>query len=166
MRDSHGHIFKWYGAIPQRHCDAWAEPRSFSRPPRALTQWRPLIAGLARKWPTNRCTERRPEPIQVDPVQLIFGARSLEGSLTGTVIDIRRHADRLARSRTSRPMIETVPLERVAEAYARMMRDEATLVTDGPYHRSISWRTICPAQSQEVALMKRATMVFLLSVPF
>src|SRR5580704_7735756 len=38
MRDSHGHIFKWYGAIPQRHCNSWAEPGSSSRPPRALAQ--------------------------------------------------------------------------------------------------------------------------------
>ena len=65
-----------------------------------------------------------PEPIQVDPVQLIFGARSLEGSLTGTAIDIE---DTLSFSalQNVRPMIEIVPPERVAEAYARMMRGEA-----------------------------------------
>jgi D-arabinose 1-dehydrogenase-like Zn-dependent alcohol dehydrogenase len=83
----------------------------------------PLIAGLA---PRGRLivVGASPEPIQVDPAQLIFGARSLEGSLTGTAIDIE---DTLAFSvlENVRAMIETVPLERAAEAYARMMRNEA-----------------------------------------
>jgi len=83
----------------------------------------PLIAGLA---PRGRLivVGASPEPIQVDPAQLIFGARSLEGSLTGTAIDIE---DTLAFSgrENVRPMIETVPLERAADAYARMMRGEA-----------------------------------------
>ena len=83
----------------------------------------PLIAGLA---PRGRLivVGASPEPIQVDPVQLIFGARSLEGSLTGTAIDIE---DTLAFSvlQNVRPMIETVSLERTAEAYARMMRGDA-----------------------------------------
>jgi alcohol dehydrogenase, propanol-preferring len=83
----------------------------------------PLIAGLV---PRGRLivVGASPEPIQVDPAQLIFGARSLEGTLTGTAIDIE---DTLAFSvfENVRPMIETVPLERAAEAYARMMRGEA-----------------------------------------
>ena len=83
----------------------------------------PLIAGLV---PRGRLivVGASPEPIQVDPAQLIFGARSLEGTLTGTAIDIE---DTLAFSvfENIRPMIETVPLERAAEAYARMMRGEA-----------------------------------------
>jgi len=83
----------------------------------------PLIAGLA---PRGRLivVGASPEPIQVDPVHLIFGARSLEGSLTGTAVDIE---DTLAFSvlENVRAMIETVPLERAAEAYARMMRNEA-----------------------------------------
>jgi D-arabinose 1-dehydrogenase-like Zn-dependent alcohol dehydrogenase len=83
----------------------------------------PLIAGLA---PRGRLivVGASPEPIQVDPAQLIFGARSLEGTLTGTAIDIE---DTLAFSvfENVRPMIETVPLERAAEAYARMMRGDA-----------------------------------------
>jgi D-arabinose 1-dehydrogenase-like Zn-dependent alcohol dehydrogenase len=83
----------------------------------------PLIAGLA---PRGRLivVGASPEPIQVDPVQLIFGARSIEGSLTGTAIDIE---DTLAFSalQNVRPMIETVPLERAPEAYASMMRNEA-----------------------------------------
>jgi len=83
----------------------------------------PLIAGLA---PRGRLivVGASPEPIQVDPAQLIFGARSLEGSLTGTAVDIE---DTLAFSmlQNVRPIIEMVPLERAAEAYARMMRGAA-----------------------------------------
>jgi alcohol dehydrogenase, propanol-preferring len=83
----------------------------------------PLIAGLA---PRGRLivVGASPEPIQVEPVQLIFGVRSIEGSLTGTAIDIE---DTLAFSvlQNVRPIIETVPLENAAEAYARMMRGEA-----------------------------------------
>jgi D-arabinose 1-dehydrogenase-like Zn-dependent alcohol dehydrogenase len=46
----------------------------------------------------------------VNPAQLIFGARSIEGSLTGTAIDIE---DTLVFSvlHDVRPMIETVPLD-------------------------------------------------------
>jgi alcohol dehydrogenase, propanol-preferring len=85
----------------------------------------PLIAGLA---PRGRLivVGASPEPIQVNPAQLIFGARSLEGTLSGTAIDVE---DTLAFSvlEKVRPMIETVPLERAAEAYDRMMRGEARL---------------------------------------
>jgi D-arabinose 1-dehydrogenase-like Zn-dependent alcohol dehydrogenase len=77
----------------------------------------PLIGGLA---PRGRLivAGASSEPIQVDPVQLIFGARSIEGTLTGTAVDIE---DTLAFSvlENVRAMIETVPLERAAEAYAR-----------------------------------------------
>jgi 2-desacetyl-2-hydroxyethyl bacteriochlorophyllide A dehydrogenase len=83
----------------------------------------PLIAGLA---PRGRLivVGASGEPIQVDPAQLIFGARSVAGSLTGTPIDIE---DTLAFSvlQNVHPTIETVPLENAADAYARMMRGEA-----------------------------------------
>jgi len=83
----------------------------------------PLMAGLA---PRGRLVVvgASAEPIQVDAVQLLFGARSIEGSLTGTAIDIE---DTLAFSvaQNVRPIIEMVPLEHAAEAYARMMRNEA-----------------------------------------
>ena len=60
----------------------------------------------------------------MDPVQLIFGARSVEGTKAGTAIDIE---DTLAFSvlENVRPTIETAPLERAAEAYARMMKNQA-----------------------------------------
>jgi alcohol dehydrogenase, propanol-preferring len=83
----------------------------------------PLVGGLA---PRGRLivVGTSSEPIQVDPVQLIFGARSIEGSLTGTAVDVE---DTLGFSvlQNVRPIIEMVPLERAPEAYDRMMRGEA-----------------------------------------
>jgi D-arabinose 1-dehydrogenase-like Zn-dependent alcohol dehydrogenase len=83
----------------------------------------PLVGGLA---PRGRLmvVGASPEPIQVDIAQLIFGTRSIEGSLTGTAADIQ---DTLAFSALAqvRPMIETLALERAAEAYARMMEGKA-----------------------------------------
>jgi propanol-preferring alcohol dehydrogenase len=64
------------------------------------------------------------DPIQVSAHPLIFGGRSVYGSLTGTPIDTE---DTLAFSvlENIRPMIETVPLEKAAEGYARMMEGKA-----------------------------------------
>jgi D-arabinose 1-dehydrogenase-like Zn-dependent alcohol dehydrogenase len=64
------------------------------------------------------------EPIEVTPVQLINGSRSLQGWASGTAADIE---DTLAFAELTgvRPMIETYPLERAAEAYARMMSGKA-----------------------------------------
>ena len=58
------------------------------------------------------------------PAQLCFGSRSIEGALTGSAID---NEDTLAFSALEnvRPMIETVPLEKAADAYGRMLRNEA-----------------------------------------
>lgn len=64
------------------------------------------------------------DPIEVSPSQLLFGSRSVEGALTGSAID---NEDTLAFSVLAniRPMIETVPLEKAAEAFAKMERNEA-----------------------------------------
>lgn len=64
------------------------------------------------------------KPIEVSALQLISGSHSLVGHAAGTSIDAQ---DALAFSTLSgvRPMIETVPLARAAEAYARMMRGDA-----------------------------------------
>src|SRR5580765_4714851 len=64
------------------------------------------------------------DPIQVNAAQLIFGARSIYGALTGTAVD---NEDTLAFSvlQKIRPMVQTVPLERAAEAYASMMQGKA-----------------------------------------
>ena len=64
------------------------------------------------------------EPIEVSPLQLIGASRSVVGHSSGASIDSQ---DALAFSALSgvRPMIETMPLSRAPEAYARMMRAEA-----------------------------------------
>ena len=64
------------------------------------------------------------EPLQVSSLQLIGASRSVVGHAAGTAIDSE---DTLAFSLLSgvRPMIETIPLARAAEAYARMMRGDA-----------------------------------------
>jgi propanol-preferring alcohol dehydrogenase len=64
------------------------------------------------------------EPMQLSAFPLIFGGRSIYGSLAGTAIETE---DALAFSvlENIRPMIETVPLERAAEAYDRMMKGKA-----------------------------------------
>jgi propanol-preferring alcohol dehydrogenase len=64
------------------------------------------------------------DQMQLSAWPLVFGGRSIYGSLTGTPID---NEDTLAFSvqKNIRPMIETVPLEQAADAYARMMQGKA-----------------------------------------
>jgi len=64
------------------------------------------------------------ESMQVSPLSLFMGCRSVKGWYSGTSIDSQ---DTLAFSMRAgvRPMIETYPLERVAEAYDRMMSGKA-----------------------------------------
>ncbi len=64
------------------------------------------------------------DPIEVTPIQLISGSRSLQGWSTGTPADSE---DTLHFAELSgvRPMIETYRLEKAAEAYARMMSGKA-----------------------------------------
>lgn len=63
-------------------------------------------------------------PIEVTPLQLIGGTRTMQGWTTGTAIDAE---DTLRFSELTgvRPMIETYPLEKAAEAYARMISGDA-----------------------------------------
>src|SRR5258708_24387901 len=63
-------------------------------------------------------------PIEVSPMHLLFGSRGVEGTLTGSAID---NEDTLAFSVLQRikPMIETVPLEKDAEGYQRMLSNLA-----------------------------------------
>ena len=65
-----------------------------------------------------------PDPIDVLPSELIRARRSIQGWPSGTAIDSE---DTLAFSALSgvRPIIETMPLERAAEAYERMMSGAA-----------------------------------------
>ncbi|MGA7413090.1 MAG: alcohol dehydrogenase [Bryobacteraceae bacterium] len=64
------------------------------------------------------------EPIEVTPVQLITGSRSIQGWTSGTPTDAEDTL-RFAELTGVRPMIETYPLERAAEAYERMMSGKA-----------------------------------------
>jgi D-arabinose 1-dehydrogenase-like Zn-dependent alcohol dehydrogenase len=63
-------------------------------------------------------------PIQVTPSQLIFGSRTIQGSASGTPADTEDTL-RFAALTGVRPMIETYPLEKAADAYARMMSGKA-----------------------------------------
>jgi len=64
------------------------------------------------------------DPIEVTPIQLISGSRALQGWSTGTPAD-SEDTLRFAELTGVRPMIETYPLEKVGEAYARMMSGKA-----------------------------------------
>jgi D-arabinose 1-dehydrogenase-like Zn-dependent alcohol dehydrogenase len=65
-----------------------------------------------------------PEPIEVPPFVVVGGRRSVQGWPSGTSIDSE---ETLAFSALAniRPMIETMPLKRAAEAYERMMKCDA-----------------------------------------
>jgi D-arabinose 1-dehydrogenase-like Zn-dependent alcohol dehydrogenase len=64
------------------------------------------------------------DPIEVTPLQLISGSRSLKGWVSGTPID-SEDTLQFCDLTGVRPMIETYPLERAGEAYARMMSGDA-----------------------------------------
>jgi D-arabinose 1-dehydrogenase-like Zn-dependent alcohol dehydrogenase len=83
----------------------------------------PLVAGLAARGKFILVGVPA-DPIQLNAFSLVFGGRSIYGSLTGTPIESE---DALAFSvlENIRPMIETAPLEQAADAYARMMQGKA-----------------------------------------
>src|SRR5499425_1808238 len=82
-----------------------------------------LIDGLA---PTGRfmVVGITLDPIAVTPLQLITGERALQGSAVGTPTDSEDTMNFSVLTGV-RPMIETYPLERAAEAYERMMSGKA-----------------------------------------
>jgi len=82
-----------------------------------------LIDGLA---PTGKfmVVGISPDPIAVTPLQLISGERAIQGSAVGTPTDSEDTMN-FAELTGVRPMIETYPLEKAAEAYARMMSGKA-----------------------------------------
>jgi len=65
-----------------------------------------------------------PDPIEVTPPQLIFGRKSVQGWSSGIPTD-SEDTLRFAELTGVRPMIETYPLARVSEAYARMLSGKA-----------------------------------------
>jgi alcohol dehydrogenase, propanol-preferring len=83
----------------------------------------PLVSGLAVRGKLIVVGVPQ-DQIQLNAFPLVFGGRSIYGSLTGTPID---NEDTLAFSvlENIRPMIETFPLEQAADAYARMMQGKA-----------------------------------------
>jgi D-arabinose 1-dehydrogenase-like Zn-dependent alcohol dehydrogenase len=64
------------------------------------------------------------DPIEVTPMQLIAGSRTIQGWASGTPADSEDTLHFAVLSGT-RPMIETYPLEKAAEGYARMMSGRA-----------------------------------------
>ena len=83
----------------------------------------PLVSGLAARGKLIVVGVPQ-DPMQLSASPLVFGGRSVYGSLTGTAVEME---DALAFSvlENIRPMIETVPLEEAADAYARMMQGQA-----------------------------------------
>jgi propanol-preferring alcohol dehydrogenase len=83
----------------------------------------PLVNGLA---PRGRLLVLgvAADPIEVSTPSLIFGGRAIEGALTGTPSD---NEDNLAFSlaQNVRPLVEVLPLEKAADAYARMLSGAA-----------------------------------------
>jgi len=65
-----------------------------------------------------------PDPIEVNPVQLIFGKKRIHGWAAGIPTD-SEDTLRFAEMTGVRPMIEKYPLIKAAEGYARMMSGKA-----------------------------------------
>ena len=65
-----------------------------------------------------------PDLIEVTPAQLIFGSKTIQGWAAGTPAASEDTLNFCVLTGV-RPMIETYPLERVAEAYARMLSGKA-----------------------------------------
>ena len=82
-----------------------------------------LIDGLA---PTGKfiVVGISPDPIEVTPLQLIVGEHAIQGSAVGTATDSEDTMNFVELTGV-RPMIETYPLEKASEAYARMMSGKA-----------------------------------------
>lgn len=64
------------------------------------------------------------DPIEVTPLQLISGSRALQGWASGTPADSEDTLN-FAELSGVRPMIETFPLEKAEQAYARMLSGKA-----------------------------------------
>jgi D-arabinose 1-dehydrogenase-like Zn-dependent alcohol dehydrogenase len=64
------------------------------------------------------------DPIEVTPVQLITGSKTIQGWAAGTPADSEDTVN-FAELSGVRPMIETYPLEKAGDAYARMLSGKA-----------------------------------------
>ena len=82
-----------------------------------------LIGGLAVNG-TLLVVGASEDPIEVLPMQLLFGRRRIQGWLAGIPTDAEDTL-RFAAMTGVHPMIETYPLAQAAEGYARMMSGKA-----------------------------------------
>jgi D-arabinose 1-dehydrogenase-like Zn-dependent alcohol dehydrogenase len=64
------------------------------------------------------------DPMEVTPVQLVSGSRTIQGWAAGTPAD-SEDTLRFAELAGVRPMVETYPLEKAADAYQRMLSGKA-----------------------------------------
>ena len=83
----------------------------------------PLLSGLAPRGQLVVAGAGN-DPIEVNPVPLLFGMRSVAGTMTGTPIDAEETLSFSSQQRIH-PMIETFGLEHAPEAYERMMSGNA-----------------------------------------
>jgi D-arabinose 1-dehydrogenase-like Zn-dependent alcohol dehydrogenase len=65
-----------------------------------------------------------PDPIEAAPFQLILASRTIQGWAAGPPAE-NEDTLHFAELTGVRPMIETYPLERAAEGYARMLSGQA-----------------------------------------
>lgn len=84
----------------------------------------PLVRGLAPHGEMIVAGAGGEEPIALDPLEMLFGERVVSGTISGSSVDME---DTLAFSvlRGIRAKIEMVPLAEAADAYRRMMSNEA-----------------------------------------
>jgi D-arabinose 1-dehydrogenase-like Zn-dependent alcohol dehydrogenase len=82
-----------------------------------------LINGLGKNG-TMMVVGTTPEPIEVSPIQLVQGRRSIQGWASGTPKD-SEDTMKFAAAKGVRPMIEKFPLAKVNEAYERMVSGKA-----------------------------------------
>jgi alcohol dehydrogenase, propanol-preferring len=64
------------------------------------------------------------DPLAIDTLSLVSGMRSISGSLTGSATD-EKDAREFSVLECIRPMVETMPLSKAPEAYARMLSGKA-----------------------------------------
>ena len=83
----------------------------------------PLVAGLA---PRGKLVVvgAAPDPISVETADLIFGGRSIIGSLTGTPVENEQNLA-FAQRHGINSMNEVMPFEDAPKAYERMMSGAA-----------------------------------------
>lgn len=82
-----------------------------------------LIGGLAANG-TLLVVGAPTDPIEVSPIQLLFGKKRIQGWSSGTATD-SEDTLRFAEMTGIRPMIEKYPLAKATEAYERMMSGKA-----------------------------------------